>query len=76
MIRMGEKINRFLSVSRLNIELKDEETLRDTLLDLLNYSSTAIMLLDDKKSKSSQLILGINYSFLINFLSSLDKEFN
>ena len=49
MIRMGEKINRFLSVSRLKIELKeDEETMRDTLLDLLNYSSMAIMLLDEK----------------------------
>ena len=53
MIRMGEKINRFLPVSRLNIELKDEETLRDTLLDLLNYSSMAIMLLDEKESESS-----------------------
>ena len=37
MIRMGEKVNRFLSVSHLKIELKDEETLRDTLLHLLNY---------------------------------------
>ena len=51
MVRMGEKINRFLSVSHLKIELKDEETLRDTLLDLSNYSSMAIMLLDDKKSE-------------------------
>ena len=51
MIRMGEKINRFLSVNCLNIEIKDEETLRDTLLDLLNYSSMAIMLLDDKESE-------------------------
>ena len=51
MIRMGEKINRFLSVSSLKIELKDEETLRDTLLDPLNYSSMAIMLLNDKKSE-------------------------
>ena len=42
MIRMGEKINRLLSVNRLKIELKDEETLRDTLLDLLNYSSMAL----------------------------------
>ena len=48
MIRMGEKINK-LSVSRLKIELKDEETLRDNLLDLLNYSSMAIMLLDNKE---------------------------
>ena len=52
MIRVGEKINRILSVSRLKIELKDEETLRDTLLDLLNYSSMAIMLLDEKESES------------------------
>ena len=28
MIRMSEKINRFLSVSHLNVELKDEEILR------------------------------------------------
>ena len=48
MIRMGEKINRFLSVNHLSIELKDEGTLRDTLLDLLNYSSMAIMLMDDE----------------------------
>ena len=47
MIRMGEKINKFLSVNCLSIELKDEETPRDTLLDLLNYSSMAIMLLDE-----------------------------
>ena len=47
MIRMGEKINRFLSVSRLSIELKDEETSRDTLFDLLNYSSMTIMQLDE-----------------------------
>ena len=50
MIRMGEKINRFLSISRLKIELKDEETLRDNLLDLVSYSSMAIMLLDNKES--------------------------
>ena len=70
MIRMGEKINRFLSVSCLNIELKDEETLRDTLLDLLNYSSMAIMLLEDKSELLKELILGINYNFLISFLST------
>ena len=48
MIRMGQKTNRFLLVNHLNIELKDEETLRGTLLDLLNYSSMAIMLLNEK----------------------------
>ena len=51
MIRMGEKTNRFLSVSHLKMEPKDEETLRDTLLDLLNYSSMAILLLEHKESE-------------------------
>ena len=52
MIRMGEKINSFLSISSLKIELKEkEETIRDTLLDLLNHSSMAIMLLEDKESE-------------------------
>ena len=50
MIRMGEKIDRFLSVSHLKIELENEETSRDTLSDLLNYSSMAMMLLDNKES--------------------------
>ena len=45
---MGEKTNRFLSVSSSKIELMvKEETIRDTLLDLLNYSSM-VMLLEEK----------------------------
>ena len=57
MIRIGEKINWFLSVSSLKIESKEEEeTMRDTRLDLLNYSSMAIMLLEDRKSELLELL--------------------
>ena len=51
-VRMGDKINRLTSVSKNGINLVDNESLRDTLIDLHNYSAMAIMLLDeDDKSE-------------------------
>ena len=47
-IRIGDKINRLTSVSHNKIELVQNETLRDTLIDLHNYSAMAIMLMDNK----------------------------
>ena len=48
-VRMGDKINRLTSVTKNRVNLVDNESLRDTLLDLHNYSAMAIMLLDEKK---------------------------
>jgi hypothetical protein len=48
LVRMGDKISRLQSITRSGINLVDDECLRDTLLDLHNYSAMAIMLLDDK----------------------------
>ena len=48
LVRMGDKISRLQSITRAGINLVDDESLRDTLLDLHNYSAMAIMLLDDK----------------------------
>lgn len=48
LVRMGDKISRLQSITRNGINLVDDESLRDTLLDLHNYSAMAIMLLDDK----------------------------
>ena len=48
MMRMKDKLSRFMSISKSNIQLVDDETLRDTLIDLHNYSAMAIMLLDEK----------------------------
>jgi hypothetical protein len=48
-VRIGDKINRLVSVSKVGINLVEDENLRDTLIDLHNYSAMAIMLMDDKK---------------------------
>jgi len=48
LVRMQDKINRAVSISRSKITLVSEESLRDTLLDLHNYSAMALMLLDEK----------------------------
>ena len=48
-VRLGDKINRLTSVSKNGVNLVDNESLRDTLIDLHNYSAMAIMLLDEKK---------------------------
>jgi hypothetical protein len=48
-VRMGDKIQRLLSISNKGISLIDSESLRDTLIDLHNYAAMAVMLLDEKK---------------------------
>ena len=47
-VRMGDKINRLTSVTKNGVNLVDNESLRDTLIDLHNYSAMAIMLMDEK----------------------------
>jgi hypothetical protein len=49
LVRMGDKILRAQSITNSSIALVDSETLRDTLIDLHNYSAMAIMLLDEHK---------------------------
>ena len=48
LVRMGDKIRRLQSISNRGINLVKDESLRDTLIDLHNYTTMAIMLLDDK----------------------------
>lgn len=47
-MRMQDKINRYMSITKSGINLVNDESLRDTLIDLHNYSAMAIMLLDEK----------------------------
>lgn len=47
-VRMGDKISRLMSVSNNGVTLVDNESIRDTLIDLHNYSAMAIMLIDNK----------------------------
>jgi len=48
LIRILEKIKRGISISNSSISLIDSESLRDTLIDLHNYSAMAIMLIDEE----------------------------
>lgn len=48
MVRMSDKLSRYVNVSESTLSLVKDETLRDTLIDLHNYCALAIMLLDDK----------------------------
>ncbi|MBP02215.1 MAG: hypothetical protein CMM25_05360 [Rhodospirillaceae bacterium] len=47
MIRMGDKLARYKSVTRTGITLVDTESLRDTAIDLHNYAAMLVMTLDD-----------------------------
>ena len=47
-VRMQDKINRLVSVSKRDVSLVRDESLRDNLIDIHNYSAMAIMLMDEK----------------------------
>lgn len=47
LVRIGDKLQRLSSISSRNITLVDDESLRDTLIDLHNYAAMAIMTLDN-----------------------------
>lgn len=47
LVRIGDKINRLSNISKKQITLVNDETLRDTLIDLQNYATMAILLLDE-----------------------------
>lgn len=51
-VRMGDKIQRLISVSNKGVALIDSESLRDTLIDLHNYAAMGVMLLDEQRGKS------------------------
>jgi hypothetical protein len=55
LVRMGDKISRLQSITTNSISLINSESLRDTLIDLHNYSAMAIMLLDEDKKKKQDV---------------------
>ena len=48
LVRLSDKISRTLSISNSSVALVNDESLRDTLIDLHNYAAMAIMLMDEK----------------------------
>ena len=55
-VRMGDKIARLQSISTKCVSLVNTESLRDTLIDLHNYSAMAIMLIDEPKIVNNRII--------------------
>jgi len=47
LMRIEDKIQRSLSISKNKVNLVEDENIKDTLLDLHNYAAMALMLLNE-----------------------------
>lgn len=50
LLQIEDKIQRSLSITKNGVNLVNDETIKDTLLDLHNYSAMGLMLLDKKET--------------------------
>ena len=48
-IRLGDKLNRFKTLTKTNQQEVNDESVRDTLIDLANYAIMTIMEIDRKE---------------------------
>ena len=55
LMRIEDKIQRCLSITKSGIQLVNDEGLEDTLLDLHNYAAMALMLKNEPKSESESV---------------------
>lgn len=55
-VRIGDKLRRFTTVTANSVALVDSESVEDTLMDLHNYAAMALMLLRENRpcKKSSE----------------------
>jgi hypothetical protein len=53
-VRLGDKIQRLVSVTNSGVNLVNTESLRDTLIDLHNYAAMAVMLMDEITDKENE----------------------
>jgi hypothetical protein len=49
LMRIEDKIQRSLSITKNGVNLVSDEGIKDTLLDLHNYAAMALMLLEENK---------------------------
>ena len=54
LVRMNDKIKRAMNIDNKQLTLVDDESLRDTLIDLHNYSALAITLLEKTKIENKK----------------------
>ena len=69
---MGDKIARLANITNKGINLVEDEKIRDTLIDLHNYSAMAIMLMDQEKSNKYYMDIS-NEATIIKNKQILDK---
>ena len=50
-VRLGDKIERLSSITRKGITMVNDESVRDTLIDLHNYAAMAVMLMDEDEKE-------------------------
>ena len=68
LIRINDKISRLQSITKNGITLINDESIRDTLIDLHNYSAMTIMLIDEQRQKNEPNITNtINITNCIDF---------
>ena len=48
LMRIEDKIKRALSITKNGVNLVNDESIRDTMLDLHNYAAMALMLIDEE----------------------------
>jgi hypothetical protein len=48
LMRIEDKLHRSMSITKNGVNLIKDESIRDTLIDLHNYSAMALMLLDEE----------------------------
>jgi hypothetical protein len=51
LMRIEDKIQRALSITKSGVALVDSESIRDTMLDLHNYAAMALMLMNEKSKE-------------------------
>lgn len=49
LMRIEDKIQRSLSITKNGVNLVEDESIRDTLMDLHNYAAMGIMLMDEQE---------------------------
>lgn len=48
LMRIQDKLQRYVSITNKSVQLVDDETLQDTLIDLHNYAAMAILLYNEQ----------------------------
>ena len=58
LMRIEDKIQRSMSITKSGVNLINDEGIRDTLIDLHNYAAMALMLLDEEEEEKREPTMG------------------